>query len=152
MKHLLYPNPSSAKAAVGLLIIRVIAGAALMLHGWPKIQKAFHWMPPESPVPGIFQALAALAEFGGGLALIVGLLTPLAALGIAFTMLVAAGMVHISAGHPFVNATGGPSYELAAVYLGVALLLLLAGPGRFSLDAVLFGRSSEAGTGSRGTI
>ena len=140
MKRFLYPNPSSASAAAGLLILRLIAGAGLMQHGWPKIQHAFNWMPPEAPVPGIFQALAALAEFGGGLALIVGLLTPLAALGIAFTMLAAIGMVHLSAGHPFVNASGGPSHELAAVYLATALLLLLAGPGRYSLDALLFRR------------
>lgn len=140
MKNLLYPHAAAGKTSLGLLILRVIAGAALMLHGWPKIQNAFGWMGPEAPVPGLLQALAALAEFGGGLALIVGLLTPLAALGVACTMAVAIGMVHVSAGHPFVAAKGGPSWELAAVYLGIALLLLFAGPGRLSLDRVLFGR------------
>ena len=65
--------------AVGLLVLRLVAGSALMLHGWPKIQNPFGWMPPQSPVPGILQALAALSEFGGGLALILGLLTPIAA-------------------------------------------------------------------------
>ncbi|MDQ3621225.1 MAG: DoxX family protein [Verrucomicrobiota bacterium] len=145
MKNLLYPNSASTNADVGLLILRVIAGAGLAQHGWPKIQHAFNWMGPDAPVPGILQALAALAEFGGGLALIVGLLTPFAALGIACTMLTALGMVHLPRGDAFVDPKGGPSYELAAVYLGIALLLLLAGPGRFSLDALLFRRGTGAG-------
>ena len=68
------------------------------------------------------------------------LLTPLASFLILCTMAVAAGMVHIPAGHPFVASTGGPSYEPALGYLAIALLLLLAGPGRLSLDWLLFGR------------
>ena len=70
--------------------------------------------------------------------MIVGLLTPVAALLLAGTMAYAAGMVHIRAGDPFVNP-GGKSWELAAVYLACSILFLLIGPGRFSLDALLFG-------------
>lgn len=128
------------RAALGLLIIRVITGAALMFHGWGKIQKPFSWMPPDAPVPGFLQALAALSEFGGGLALVIGLLTPIAAFGIACTMAFAVFAVHLKSGHPFVATSGGPSYELATAYLGVALLAILAGPGKYSLDAMLFGK------------
>lgn len=124
------------RGAVGLLIVRVVAGLAFVQHGWPKFQHAFNWMGPESSMPGILQALAACSEFLGGFALILGLLTPLAAAGIACTMLVAIGLVHLPHGDPFVGQ-GGRSYELAAVYLSTMIALLLLGPGSLSLDARL---------------
>ncbi|HET9452259.1 MAG TPA: DoxX family protein [Aggregicoccus sp.] len=136
MKRLFSPDLLTSRASLGLLALRVFAGVALMFHGWGKIQKPFGWMGPEAPVPALLQALAALSEFGGGLALILGLLTPLAMLGVLSTMGVAL-YTHISRGDPFV---GRPSWELAGVYFTVAVCMLLAGPGRYSLDAKLFGR------------
>ncbi len=124
---------------ISVLLTRVVTGVAFMLHGWPKIQKPFGWMGEDGFAPGIFQALAALAEFGGGLVLIVGVLTPLASLGIAATMIVAFVSHAIMWGHPFVAKGGGPSYELATGYFCIALLLIAVGPGRFSLDRALFG-------------
>ena len=124
---------------LALLFLRVVAGSAFMLHGWGKIQNPFGWMGPDGFAPGIFQALAALSEFGGGLAWILGLLTPLASLGIACTMAVAFSFHAIVRGDPFVSMTGGPSFELSAVYFCIAVLLLATGPGRVSLDRRLFG-------------
>jgi putative oxidoreductase len=95
-------------------------------------------MGPDAFAPGFFQALAALSEFGGGLAWILGLLTPLASLGLAATMTGAVYFHAIVRGDPFV-AVGGASFELAAVYLCVALLFIAAGPGRFAIDRMLFG-------------
>jgi putative oxidoreductase len=135
-----YATFVGGKGAVGLLVLRLVMGAAFALHGWPKVQNPFAWMGPQASVPGFLQGLAALAEFGGGLALVVGLLTPLASFGIACTMIVAVGLVHVPNGHPFVGKPGGPSFELAAVYLAAAVAFLLVGPGEFSLDALLFGR------------
>lgn len=134
---------ASPRASVGLLTVRIIFGTALMMHGLPKIRNAFGWMGPDAPVPGFLQALAALAEFGGGLAWIAGLLTPLASLGVLVTMIAGLAMVHIRMGHPFVSASGGPSMELALLYLGVSVLLLLAGPGRFSVDSTLARRGGS---------
>jgi putative oxidoreductase len=93
-------------------------------------------MGADAPVPGILQALAALSGFGGGIALVIGLLTQLAALGIACTMLYAIFLVHLAQGDPFVSQ-GGSSYELAAVYLAIMAVLLLRGAGAYSLDAWL---------------
>ncbi|MCW8983854.1 MAG: DoxX family protein [Thermoanaerobaculales bacterium] len=129
-------NP--AFADLSLLLLRFVAGLAFMFHGWGKIQNPFGWMGPDAPVPGIFQALAALSEFGGGLAWIIGLLTPLASLGIAITMAAAFSMHAFINGDPFVS-TGGPSYELASLYFCIAVLLIAFGPGRFSIDKTIFG-------------
>ena len=140
--HRFFPIFVTGRGAVGLLLLRLVTGVAFMLHGWPKIQNPFGWMDqPDaaSPVPGIFQALAAVSEFGGGLALILGLLTPLAAIGIASTMVVALAMVHLPHGDPFVGSKGQPSFELALGYLANVILLLLIGPGVLSLDYFLFG-------------
>lgn len=137
--QLLKPPRLPDRASVGLLILRLVAGLAFMHHGWGKIQKPFDWMGPDSGYPGILQALAAVSEFGGGLAWMLGLLTPLASLGLACTMVVAIRMHAFVRGDPFVPQGPGPSYELASVYLCVALLLLFAGPGRFSADRFVFG-------------
>ena len=111
-----------------------------MFHGYGKIQNPLAWMGENASIPGVLQALAAIAEFGGGLAWILGLLTPLASFGLACTMVVAAYMHAMVFGDSFVaKGPGKGSYELASIYLCIALLLLLAGPGRFSIDQLFFG-------------
>jgi putative oxidoreductase len=138
MRRWLYPDLVGPQVSAGLLALRLVVGAAFVLHGWPKIQAPMGWMPPEAPVPAFLQACAAVAEFGGGIALILGLLTRVAALALLVTMAVAATF-HIQQGDPFVPSGPGPSYELALVYLACSILYLLAGPGRISLDALAFG-------------
>jgi len=124
-------STSSKGVSGALLFVRLVAGIAFILHGWGKIQTPFSWMGADAPVPGIFQFLAALAEFGGGICWVLGLLTPVASAGILATMAVAM-MFHINKGDGF---TGG--WELAAVYFSLAVLFLCAGPGSYSVDAKL---------------
>jgi putative oxidoreductase len=126
------------RAAFGLLAVRIVFGIGLIEHGWGKIQHPFSWMPGGA-VPGWLQSLAALSEFGGGMAMIVGLLTPLALFGIICTMGFAMLHVHFPKHQPYINPAG-PSYEAAAHYFIVALGLLIAGPGVLSVDAYLFNR------------
>lgn len=144
MTHLLKPPQLSARVSAGLLVPRLVVGVAFMCHGYGKIQNPLGWMGPDSGFPGVFQALAAVSEFGGGLAWVLGLLTPLASLGLACTMTVAVWMHSVVLHDPFVSATGGRSYEPALVYLGITVLLLLAGPGRFSVDRLVFGEAPRA--------
>jgi len=144
MRYLFYCDTVGRFGSVGVLVLRLVVGAAFILHGWPKIQDPTAWMGPEG-MPGILQALAAVAEFGGGIALILGFLTRLAALGIASVMVVAIGVVHLPKGHAFVSLDG-PTWELAAVYLACAVLFLILGPGKISLDALAFGRAGSPRT------
>src|SRR4051794_26073773 len=113
--------------SVGLLLLRLVVGSAFILHGWPKIQNATTWMNAfagDHAPPGFLQAAAAVAEFGGGIAWVVGLLVPLFSLLIACTMATAIAMAHLPQGHSFVAAAPGqPSFELAAAYLAVGLAL-----------------------------
>ena len=139
MINLFKPPALSARVSAGLLVIRLVAGLAFVFHGYGKILKGpFVWMGPD--MPGILQALAVVAEFGGGLAWMLGLLTPLASFGLACTMVVAVRLHALVFHDPFVaKGLGSGSYEPASVYLCVALLLLFAGPGRFSVDHLIFG-------------
>lgn len=140
--RLFKPLRLSTRVSAGLLILRLVVGLAFVFHGYGKIQNPFGWMGPNAAVPAVFQALAAVSEFGGGMAWILGLLTPFASFGLSCTMTVAV-WTHVFVLHdPFVAMKGGRSYELAAAYLCVAILLLLAGPGRFSLDRVIFGEKT----------
>jgi putative oxidoreductase len=131
---------------LGLLIIRLVVGLTLAAHG---AQKLFGWfaggglastaqmLEKVSLRPGrVYALLAGLAETCGGLLLGVGLVTPVAAAAIVADMTVAVAVIHLKAG--FFAHKGGWEYNLvlAASALGVAF----AGPGAFSLDAVL-GRS-----------
>ena len=125
MLNKLIPPTLDARTSAALLPLRVVAGVGLSTHGLGKIKDPFHWMDKGGDAaPAFFQLLAAISEFFGGLALAAGLLTPLACFGIACTMAVA---VHR-------HLTRGGSFELAALYLGIAVLFGVIGPGKFALD------------------
>ncbi|WP_322002099.1 DoxX family protein [Marinobacter alexandrii] len=125
------------------LILRVPVGLILAAHGAQKLFGWFggyglegtgQWMASIGLEPGYLMALAAgSAEFFGGLALVLGLLTRPAALVSALTMLVAIFAVHFSNGL-FMSNNG---YEYALTLFAVTVALTIQGGGRFSLDGLL---------------
>lgn len=128
------------------LILRVPVGLTLAAHGAQKLFGWFggfglegtgQWLASLGLEPGYLMALmAGGAEFFGGLALALGLLTRPAALVTAFAMLVAIFAVHIGNGL-FMSNNG---YEFAMTLFVVTLALAIQGAGRFSLDNVLLKR------------
>ncbi len=124
---------------LGLLALRLWLGLSLAgLHGWGKFEKLLSGGGGFPDPLGIGSSasllLASSAELFASLFLAAGLLTRLAAVPLAFTMGVAFFVVHGGA------LRGPGSGELAFVYLAGFVALLLAGPGRYSLDAMLAGR------------
>jgi putative oxidoreductase len=137
-KRLLGIREFPVEVEIALLLVRLVVGIAFMHHGYGKIQHPTTWMGPQSNYPGFFQALSAISEFAGGAALALGFLTRIAAFGIICNMTVAVYMHMVKLGDPFVNLTGGSSYELALIFLVIGVLFLFTGPGRFSLDQLIF--------------
>lgn len=120
----------------GLLVLRVFAGLSLALaHGIRKLPPSERFVggvvEMGFPLPELFAWAAGLSEFGGGLLLAAGLLTRPASFFILVTMLVA-GLIRESG--PYADR------ELALLFAAVAVLFLLAGSGRFGLDALIHRR------------
>ena len=128
---------------IGLLLLRLVVGLPLAAHG---TQKLFGWFGGGGLNgtgqffetlgfhPGRRQALlAGLAEFGGGLLLAFGLLTPLGSVAAVSVMLVAIFTVHIQKG--FFAYNGGYEYNLLLAV--AALTLAFTGPGSLSADTLL---------------
>jgi putative oxidoreductase len=123
-----------------LMLIRMVAGMSFAFYGSFKIAHPLNWMGPDSAFPAFFQLLAAISEFCGGIAWVIGFLTPIASFAIFCTMAVATHMHLIVNGDPFVSFTGGGSYDHALLFLVISLVLLVLGPGRFSIDRLVFGK------------
>jgi putative oxidoreductase len=139
-------NPTRT-ASAGLLILRLFLGLGIAAHGWTKFfgphglrDFAGHLASMGVPRPEWAAALSAGTELVGGALLAAGLLTRLAALPLAFNMIVAVLLVH--RGSYFLsNQPPGMEYalNLAAAFAALALL----GPGRFSLDHLLCSRTEK---------
>jgi len=137
----------SSRAGMAALILRVPVGLVLAAHGSQKLfawfggyglQGTGQWLESMGFAPGYMMALlAGSAEFFGGVALLLGLLTRPAALVAAFTMLMAM-TVHIGNGL-FVSNNG---YEYALVLLAVTLALVFQGGGALSVDQQIAKRFS----------
>jgi len=133
----------SSNAGMAALILRVPVGLILAAHGAQKLFAWFggyglegtgQWMASIGLEPGYWLAMmAGSAEFFGGIALAIGLLTRPAAVVTAFTMLIAILSVHIS--HGLFVANNG--YEFALTLLIATAALAIQGAGSLSVDNVI---------------
>ena len=144
MTRRLLSTDESAATAILRVVLGVIFsahGAQLMLgwfggHGFSESMRFF---TGALHIPAPFAFLAIAAEFFGGLGLIVGFLTRIAALAIAVNMLVAIAMVHAAFGF-FMNWYGmqkGEGIEYHLLVLAMTAFLMIRGAGAFSIDRVL---------------
>lgn len=143
---------------IGLLILRIALGLILIFHGSQKLftgvfggrgyaatmeDMTSHRIPPALAI------LAISAEFLGGLGVLVGFLTPLAALGIAATMAVGFAREVTTSGALKAFLESGDHTAAAVVLYPLilamaALSLVVMGAGRYSLDARIFKRKGKA--------
>lgn len=135
---------------LALLILRLVIGLTFAAHG---AQKAFGWWQGPGPVrwvqaihgmgfhpPLLFAAASILAELAGGLALALGIVTPMAAAILIAQSIVIVFKTHLPNG--FFSTQGGVEFPLLMGAGSIAIALL--GPGSMSIDGA-FGLGFEAG-------
>jgi putative oxidoreductase len=140
IKKLVQTNDDAA-----LLVLRLMLGVVFFPHG---MQKLLGWyggygfsgtmdmFTTNLGIPAVFTFLAIMAEGLGSLGLITGLLTRVAAFGIAVNMVVAVFMLHLQHGF-FMNWSGkqaGEGYEYHLLVIAISIALMIRGGGKWSVD------------------
>lgn len=118
---------------LALLVLRLALAAVLIYHGIPKAMDfggtTSHMASLNLPLPAVIAGLAVLIEVGGGILILIGLLTELAGLLVAIEMLCAIFFVHWANGFNFLNN----GWEHPFTVLMMALALVLAGAGTYAI-------------------
>lgn len=137
------------------LVLRLTLGLVMFPHG---AQKMLGWFGGPGPgatitsfqdfmgIPPVLAVLVILAEFGGALGLITGLLTRLSAFGIGAVMIGAVFMGHLSFGF-FMNWSGaqkGEGFEYHLLVIGLAVALTIRGGGAWSVDRLISRESATS--------
>lgn len=133
---------------IASFVLRILLGLVFFPHG---AQKVFGWFggygfsatmanfTEKMGIPAFFAFLDIVAEFGGAVALVIGLLTRVASFGIACIMVVAVFMVHLSNGF-FMNWFGtkqGEGFEYHILVIAITIALMIKGGGRWSVDRLI---------------
>jgi putative oxidoreductase len=135
----------SSRLQLALLILRLVVGLVFVIHGGQKLfvfgfgGVIGFFTKIGIPLPVIAAPVVTIVEFFGGLALIAGVVTRVAAILIACDMVGAILFVHLKAG--FFGPNG---FEYPLTLLAAAVCLALAGAGAYSVDAALEGRRVPA--------
>lgn len=132
---------------IGILVLRIVVGVVMMYYGSQKLLGVFGGAGFQGTlegfqrglgIPPFLGAAAIVAEFFGGLGLVVGLLTRVAAFGVAVTMGVAAS-TKVASLNLYDRATVS-DFAFPLVLGTVCLAVLVQGAGSISLDSKLFGK------------
>lgn len=133
LKRYLQTTIDASRAHLGILLLRLMAGGFMLAHGYPKLMKLLSgdmkFADPLGLGSGLSLGLTVFSEFFCALMIIIGLGTRLFSLPLAFTMLIAAFVIH--GADPFGKK------ELALIYMGMYLILYLLGSGKYSVDHML---------------
>jgi putative oxidoreductase len=134
-------GPMGLGMDLGLLVLRLGFSALMMVHGFAKwrnydaiLDRGFLDPFGMGTANALTAAIVNETVFAGLVA--IGLLTRLSTIPLIVTMVVAAFVAHAS--DPIVS-TGGPSKEMALLYLMMYVTILFTGPGRFSVDGLVTG-------------
>ena len=137
---MLFKNTTQKQINAAIAILRVvvflIVAIIAAVFGFAGVAGAFGQMG--IPAANIMGPFVALVELLGGIALVIGLLTRLASLGLAFNMLVAILVVHLKNGFFMPNG-----YEFALTLMAAAATLTLTGAGEYSIDAIIGRRTNR---------
>jgi len=131
--------PLLARLTLGIVMFAHGAQLALGWFGGYGYSASMGFFTQQMHIPAFFAFLAIAAEFAGSIGLIVGALSRLAAFGIAATMVVAILTVHTANGF-FMNWTGaqkGEGFEYHLLALALALVVMINGAGKWSLDGLV---------------
>ena len=134
----LFNSPTPRQLDTGLTMLRAVTGTIFVAHGAQKLfvygfaGVAGGFAQMGIPFPGVMGPFIGFLELFGGLALIAGLLTRLAGVGLAANMLGALFLVHLPAGFFMPNG-----YEFVLMLAASATTLAITGAGRYSIDALV---------------
>jgi putative oxidoreductase len=135
-------------------VLRIVLGLVFFAHGAQKLLGWFggsgfsgtmHFFTGNMHIPAPLAFLAIAAEFFGGVGLVLGLLTRVAAFGIAVNMVVAIATVHSAFGF-FMNWSGtqrGEGFEYHLLVLAMTAFLMIRGAGAFSVDRAVSTATAE---------
>ncbi|MEI3797570.1 putative oxidoreductase [Chitinophaga ginsengisegetis] len=133
MRKLFSAGYSNGAVSFSMLVLRLVSGGLILLHGWPKLinftAKMNSFPDPLGVGHKISLGMVVFAEVFCAVLLIMGLLTRLASVPLVICMGVIIFMIH---GHDPVSEK-----EMPILFLAAFVTLLFTGPGRFSLDGAL---------------
>jgi len=140
-------NAHSTGTDAGLLILRLAVAAVFIAHGWGDVVEAgvstniANYQEAGIPLAAVSAPFAAYIQLFGGILVAFGILTR--AISVGFIIVMLGALVFVHPGEALVMGQDGTGSGFAFIMCAASITLLLAGPGRFSLDHVLTTRAQH---------